>query len=67
MGILFNATSTPPMNDISVTSGNADGWIYAGPTSVEAIGPRPGTEQSIRRSADGRPSVQLAKAGKRRK
>jgi len=29
MGILYNATLTPAMNDISVTSGNADGWVYA--------------------------------------
>lgn len=29
MGILYNVTLTPAMNDVSVTSGDADGWIYA--------------------------------------
>jgi len=29
MRILYNATHTPPMNDSSVTSGNADGWVFA--------------------------------------
>jgi hypothetical protein len=29
MGILYNANLTPAMNDNSVTSGNADGWVYA--------------------------------------
>jgi len=29
MRILYNATLTPPMNDTSVTSGNADGWVLA--------------------------------------
>ena len=27
MGILYNTTSHTTMNDVSVTTGNADGWV----------------------------------------
>jgi hypothetical protein len=62
MGILYNANLTPPMNDVSVTSGNADGWVYAVATSLDAIVIRPVAEQS----SEGRSPAKARKKGKRK-
>ena len=69
MGILYNdnANATPAMNDSSVTSGNADGWIYATGSHLEANAPRSAAEQSVRRPPDGRSSASSAKSAKPRK
>ena len=46
MGILYNANLTPAMNDTSVTSGNADGWVYAVASSMDAVVVRPADSTS---------------------
>jgi hypothetical protein len=63
MGILYNANLTPPMNDSSVTSGNADGWVYAVATNFDAIVIRPAADKSL----DGRSAPKARKHGKRKK
>jgi hypothetical protein len=65
MGILYNANLTPAMNDSSVTSGNADGWVYyvAGALEVNVVRP---SEQGARRPADSGPSAPSGKSTKRR-
>lgn len=63
MGILYNATLTPAMNDISVTSGNADGWVYAVGINVDPVALR-AAEQGARRAAN---VAQAAPAGKNAK
>jgi hypothetical protein len=66
MGILYNANSIPAMNDVSVTSGNADGWVYfAGTLDASVI--RAAVEQSARRPADNGLAASPAKSQKRRK
>jgi hypothetical protein len=67
MGILYNVTLTPAMNDISVTSGNADGWVYAVSIPLESMSARLAGEQATPRTPD-RTSVarRPAKASKRR-
>ena len=62
MGILYNANLTPAMNDISVTSGNADGWVYAVASSLDAIVIRPVADQA----SDGRAPAQSRKSAKRK-
>lgn len=51
MRILYNGNSTAPMNDISVTSGDADGWAFAPVSHLENAPARP-AEQSARRPAE---------------
>ena len=42
MSILFNTNQPIPMNDVSVTSGNADGWVLvARDSSLNANQPKP--------------------------
>ena len=66
MGILYNANLTPAMNDVSVTSGNADGWVYfAGSLDASLI--RAAMEPGARRPADNGASVSATKSPKRRK
>jgi hypothetical protein len=66
MGILYNANLTPAMNDVSVTSGNADGWVYfAGTLDPSLI--RAAMEQGTRRSPDSGAPVASSKSPKRRK
>jgi hypothetical protein len=67
MGILYNANLTPPMNDISVTSGDADGWVYAVASNLDSAIARPGPDQATRGSADGGTPMQSSKGTKRRK
>jgi hypothetical protein len=66
MGFLYNANLTPTMNDISVTSGNADGWVYSQVSPVEVSLPRSAAE-SARWTPDGRTVVggKSPKPGKR--
>lgn len=52
MGILYNATLTPAMNDISVTSGNADGWIYAVAINIDPVALRTVAVEAARRATD---------------
>jgi len=52
MGILYNATLTPAMNDISVTSGNADGWVYAVAINVDPVALRVAADQAARRTPE---------------
>jgi hypothetical protein len=66
MGILYNANLTPAMNDVSVTSGNADGWVYFAGT-LDASLVRAAMEQGTRRPADNGASASSAKSSKRRK
>jgi hypothetical protein len=66
MGILYNANLTPAMNDVSVTSGNADGWVYfAGALDPSLI--RAAMEKGTRRPADNGAPVTSPKSPKRRK
>jgi len=67
MGILYNVTLTPAMNDISVTSGNADGWVYAVSIPLDSMSARLAGEQPTPRTPE-RASVarRPAKASKRR-
>jgi len=67
MGILYNVTLTPAMNDISVTSGDADGWIYAVSIPLDSTSARLAGEQPTPRTPD-RTSVarRPQKASKRR-
>jgi len=66
MGILYNVTLTPAVNDISVTSGNADGWIYAVAMPVDQNAARP-AEQVAPRTPDHASGMRRsAKASKRR-
>ena len=67
MGILYNANLTPPMNDISVTSGDADGWVYAMASNLDSAIARPSPDQATRGSADGGAPTQSSKGTKRRK
>jgi hypothetical protein len=66
MGILYNATLTPAMNDISVTSGNADGWVYAVAINVDPVALRAG-EQAARRGTGGGMPAPAGKPAKGRK
>jgi hypothetical protein len=66
MGILYNANQTPAMNDSSVTSGNADGWVYAAALSFDPVAARPSSDQAARPGSDGRRSAPVRKASKRR-
>jgi hypothetical protein len=68
MGILYNVTLTPAMNDVSVTSGNADGWIYAVSIPLDSSSARLAGEQPTPRTPD-RTSVtrRSVKASKRRR
>ena len=50
MRILYNATLTPPMNDSSVTSGNADGWVLAAPPVRELAPPQTDRERAPARN-----------------
>ena len=67
MGILYNVTLTPAMNDVSVTSGDADGWIYAVSIPIDSTNARRAGEQATPRTPD-RKSVtrRPARASKRR-
>lgn len=60
MGILYNATLTPAMNDVSVTSGDADGWVYAVGINFDPVALR-AAEQGARRAGS---TSQPAPAGK---
>lgn len=67
MGILYNATQTPAMNDSSVTSGNADGWVYAVAINVDPVAFRTVAVEAARRGADPGPSVPSVKPSRTRK
>ncbi len=67
MGILYNATLTPAMNDISVTSGNADGWIYAVAINVDPVALRVAVDHTAGRVADAGKPAPTGKPARRRK
>jgi hypothetical protein len=67
MAILFNATMTPAINDVSVTSGNADGWIYAVAINLDPVVGRLAADQAVRPSQAARPTASSQRAQKPRK
>jgi hypothetical protein len=70
MGILYNATLTPAMNDISVTSGNADGWVYAVAINVDPVALRTVAVKAVeasRRAADAGKSASAGEPSRSRK
>jgi len=67
MGILYNSTQTPAMNDISVTSGNADGWVYAVVINVDPVAFRTVAVEAARGGADPGKSASSAKPSRTRK
>ena len=67
MGMLYNANLTPAMNDISVTSGNADGWVYAVAINVDPATLRKAAEQAARRSVEAAKTGSPGKTARQRK
>ena len=67
MGILYNANLTPAMNDISVTSGNADGWVYAVAGNFDAVVIRPAVDAASRPASDGRAPAPARKSVNRKR
>ncbi|HEY9229229.1 MAG TPA: hypothetical protein VIP11_21435 [Gemmatimonadaceae bacterium] len=63
MSTLYNTTTHPTMNDISVTTGNADGWVLILRDSfISAAAVR----QAESRSEHGKRASKAAKNGTRR-
>ena len=51
MSRLFNTTIYVPMNDVSVTTGNADGWVVLEREPI-VIPPRPSVANRLRELAE---------------
>ena len=51
MSTLFNTNQHAAMNDVSVTSGNADGWVVV-PLDLRAPAPKKPEKKRVKRGAE---------------